>query len=61
MANTPREKTVGAVHWMLHCRSWFGFSEPAKFAEHPDGGFFASNATGQQIHSIAQNGFTEPS
>lgn len=50
-----------AIHWLQHCNSWFGFTEPAKFVQHRDGGFFASVATDEQIHSVIQNGLRAPS
>lgn len=48
------------LHWLQHCGSWFGFSEPARFQPHPEGGYFASVATGEQIASVVQNGFMNP-
>ena len=54
------QKTVNGVFWLKHCGSWFGFAEKARFQQHEDGGYFASEATGKQIHTIQQNGFSEP-
>lgn len=54
------EKKVNGQFWRRHHKSWFGFTVPAKFVEHADGGFFASRTIGDHLFSVARNGFTEP-
>ena len=48
------------IHWIQHCGSWFGFTEPARYVPGNDGGNFVSVATGAPLHSIAQNGMRNP-
>lgn len=48
------------VHWLTRLNSWFGFAEPAQFVEHKDGGYFASVATGEQIHALVYQGTAAP-
>lgn len=48
------------LFWLLRFESWFAFDEPAKFVEHRDGGFFVSQASGEQIYSVLQNGCISP-
>ncbi len=47
------------MHWICRFGSWFGFTEPARFVDHPDGGYFA-NADGALIHAAAYNGYRDP-
>lgn len=54
------EKQIGSTYWLKHMNSWFAFEEPAYFKFDSDGGYFASRNTHEQIHSIFQNGFSEP-
>lgn len=55
-------KTVGQTFWLRHMKCWFAFREPAMFInDRPEeGGRFVSVAMGNEISSIAQNGFSEP-
>lgn len=60
MPEASARKQIGAVHWLKHCGSWFGFAEPVKAVSDPDGAFFASLKTGERVKSIALNGLKEP-
>jgi hypothetical protein len=49
------------IHWLQHCGSWFGFSEPVRFVQDAGGGYFVSVASGEPVHSMTCNGFMNPS
>ena len=48
------------IYWLKHHHSWFGFTEPAEFMKHEDGGFFVKKGTTEQIFSSYRNGKTAP-
>lgn len=55
-----KEQSMESLYWLQHCGSWFGFAEPARFAQHKDGGYFASASTGEPIHARVCNGYHNP-
>ena len=63
MLATVQRKEASGLHWLKHCGSWFGFTEPAEFRTcvRDGGGFFATVASGDQLAAVAENGRTEPS
>jgi hypothetical protein len=48
--------TPGAPFFLEHCSNIFEFTEPVKFVKHEEGGFFASESTGEMVRSLRRWG-----